>query len=152
DVILDSSHITVLNSVFAKNETEYENPMLDANYNYLFTALAVLDSTNIFVGNDTFAGPSVGLYIWNGTSNLVWGNVFFSNNTQFSLEGIDMDSSGNTIYNNYFWGLFEDVYSFYTNTNGAYVNNTWNIANQSASTSHSFNGHPFSGSIIGTSY
>ena len=151
-VILDSSNITVLNSTFVEPLLSFENPILSGSSSSSHSALNILNSTGIFVGNSSFQGTNVGLYVWDGNSNMIWGNHFISNDSYFTGTGIKIDSSGNTIYNNYFWGLHFDVLSDYRNSSGVYVQNTWNISNQSAKDANTFNGYTFSGSVIGTSY
>jgi thermopsin len=145
DVIMQSSNFTLLNSTFVVGSLDF--PITGVS-----PAVNVFNSTNVFIGANYFAGPTIDLYIWNGTGNLVWGNEFFNNLSYFSFEGIELNSSGNLIYNNYFWGLDFDVFALNFNYNGTLTTNTWNIANQSASILHSFNGYELSGSIIGTSY
>ena len=153
DVIMQSSNFTLLNSTFVEGSLDYPiSAILSASGNEYDSAVNIFNSTNVFIGANSFAGPEIDLYIWNGTGNLVWGNVFFSNISYYSIAGIELNSSGNLIYNNYFWGFFYDVFALNFNYNGTFTTNTWNIANQSASILHSFNGYELSGSIIGTSY
>ncbi|MHB1622959.1 MAG: thermopsin family protease [Cuniculiplasma sp.] len=153
DIIMQSSNFSLLSSVFVVSSLDFSvNPILTASYSCMSSALNVFNSTSVYIGGNYFAGSATDLYLWNGTGNLIWGNKFFNNLSYFSFEGIDMSSSGNMIYNNYFWGMLFDVFAKHFNYNGTFTTNSWNITRESASILHSFNGYEFKGSIIGTSY
>jgi len=153
DIITQSSNVSVINSNFVENFNYFPvNGIMAGNGFTEYSFMNLLNDTHVFLGANYFAGWAIDAYVFNGTGNMIWGNEFFTNNSYFSATGLEIDSSGNTIYNNYFWGLIFDVFSIYTNSAGSYVENTWNIANQSASDINTFNGYSFSGSIIGTPY
>lgn len=114
------------------------------------SAVLVYDSHHDLIGNNYFYNGSTQLQIVGGSNNCVWGNHFIDNGSFFAT-GIQLDGGGNTIYNNYFFGMEFPASSTYNGTFG-YQDNAWNIANQSASIVNSFNGYSLYGSIIGTSY
>jgi len=120
-------------------------------------------SQNLIAGN-TFQTMSLGLLMFGGTGNTVWGNEFTTTNpvapntgtiTNYGFQwGLELFESGDLIYNN----AFLTPITAYTPTvnvyNGATLisSDQWSISEQSAANVRMVNGWALSGSILGLNY
>lgn len=120
-------------------------------------------SHNLVAGN-TFDTMSLGLLLFGGTSNTVWGNDFTTTNPvaantgaieNYDFQwGLELYESGDLIYNN----AFLTPITAYTPTvnvyNGAplFPVDQWSVSQQSASNVRVVNGWSLSGSILGLGY
>lgn len=150
-VFIQSSNLTIMDTNFTGQPYSLFGRSLSYPNMFGLTPLSVLNSNHMLIAQNTFITSYTDMYVYNSTNNVIWGNTFFSNYSYGSFTGINIDAAGNKIYNNYFWGFYNDVYSYYTGSGGSFVTNTWNIAKQSRSDTSTFNGYTFNGSIIKTS-
>lgn len=133
--------------------------LVGANYfNTLDSALLIYNdngsiSNNMVWGNYFVQNP--GLNSKNYPAIDVWGYAFESGpNYTALISGLWLFSSGNLVYNNYFYETLNAAnipFNIYTYNYSTYFN-AWNIAYQSAYYAHYFNGYRLSGSITGTYY
>ncbi len=152
---------------------QYISGWFSNNYNYVPVGSIIMwNSTNFLVADNTFYSMGASLMIYNpyftDANNTIWGNRFLQSpgiaESQYSLSyiqgsspnGIDLWSSGNLIYNNYFnvattamslspaYDPYSGAVAFYTDT--------WNVTKQSAANINMVNGFELYGSIIGQNY
>jgi thermopsin len=122
------------------------------------------DSSHSLIGGNDFQVQSMGLTVYGGTSNIIWGNTFtpasatasnpstiYGAGQQFSLW---LFENGDTIFNNYFGTPYTAETPGFDLYSGAPAlwTSRWNVTQQPATTVHSVNGFNLSGSILGISY
>ncbi|HTT25512.1 MAG TPA: thermopsin family protease, partial [Thermoplasmata archaeon] len=140
------------------------NPVITGwSFSQTFYQTSVLfwDASHSLIAGNDFQVQSLGLILYGGSSNVVWGNTFTAATTtaanpatitsagaQFSLWVMD---DGAWIFNN----AFETPYTAYTPAfdlySGAFTlwTDRWNATPQPATIVHTINGFPLSGSILG---
>ena len=146
DILQSTSHVSLWGAT-------YNNSLfLDGVPNLNEADITLVNSTGDLVGDNYFNYSyfNSGISVLGGSGNYIWGNHLISL-TDFYTSGVSLDSGGNTIYNNYFYGMANPAFTGY-NSSYTYVGNTWNIAEQSSTNINTFNGYILTGSIIGTSY
>lgn len=148
DVLYDTSHVSIWKAQFSQ-EPSFRALFHDVR---LFPDLTVVNSSEDLVGSSEFVGGFAGIYIYGGTGNYVWGNSFVANETHPGEFGIIVNGSGNTIFNNYFWGYRVPAFSYFADSTGGIRQDRWNISRMPSSAETLFDGHTLSGSIIGTNY
>ncbi len=131
------------------------------------------NTTHSLIAHNTFYSMGVSLAVYNPNytmaDNTIWGNQFlqYSGIAQSQYvggisgaetpNGIDMWSSGNTIYNNYF-DVAVTAYSPGANASDPYTGflvnytDTWNVSKQAASNIHMVDSVALYGSILGQQY
>ena len=121
------------------------------------------DSSYNLIMNDTFLSMDISLFIYGGSGNTVFGNLFenytFANTSNVNPNNINLYgaplgmiafSSGNTIYNNIFNSSItaqSPSYSIYTGSPAVYMN-AWNVSLMPASSVSIVNGYSLTGSIV----
>ncbi len=148
DILYNTTHVSVWKTQFSVL-SPFSALFNDAR---LFPDLTVADSNMDIIGSSSFTGGFAGLYMHGGSGNYVWGNSFLDNESYPGVFGIIVNSSGNTVFNNYFWGERIPAFSYFTNSGGAVQLNRWNISREPSSSETFFCGHVLYGSIIGTNY
>jgi thermopsin len=148
DVLYDTSGVSIWRTQFSELPS-FTALLQDVR---LFPDLTVINSSADLIGSSNFSGGFAGVYIYKGTGNYVWGNTFVANETNPGQFGIIVNSSDNTIFNNYFWGQQVPAFScFVTNTDAVQLNR-WNISRTPSSSVTIVNRYILSGSIIHLNY
>ncbi|MHB8361673.1 MAG: thermopsin family protease, partial [Thermoplasmataceae archaeon] len=111
----------------------------------------LVNSVHDLIGKNNFSNSMEELFVLGGSHNYIWGNHFQNTAESNSIVGLYLNSSANTIYNNYFYGLIIPAVST-KNYSSSYIHNKWNITNETSRDITVFNNYKLSGSIIGTSY
>ena len=120
------------------------------SFSSVSTSILLLNSRDDLIGNNVFLGGFTQVKVVDGSGNYIWGNHFIGNISSSVFQGISLSGSGNnTIYNNYFYGMFFPASSYNTPLLNS---NEWYIQKESVSNVAVFNGYSLTGSIIGTSY
>ncbi len=129
-------------------------------------SVVLWNTTNTLVAGNTFQVESIGLFLFGGTANTIWGNVFevavpVTTAPEFVLFydeglGLYLFESGDLIYNNAFVTAITayvpayNVYSF-DGVPTTWID-AWDVFPEPASVVHVVNGWRLSGSILGLSY
>lgn len=158
--LYDASHVSIFNSTISGWFAELLSGFPVGN-------LLMWDSSDNLVMNDTFLSMDSSLFIYGGSGNTVFGNVFenytFNSTSNVSFGNIDLYgaplgtivfASGDIIYNNIFNTTITAAspsFSIYTGCPAAYVNE-WNVSLRPSSTVSMINGYSLSGSIVNANY
>ena len=154
--LYDASHVSIFNST------------ISGWYAYTLSSfpvgnLLLWDSSDDLIMNNTFLSMDSSLFVFGGSGNTVFGNLFenytFANTSGVNFNDIDLYgaplgmivySSGDLIYNNIFNTSITAAspsFSIYTGCPAVYVNE-WNVSLRPSSTVYMINGYSLSGSIV----
>ena len=158
--LYDASHVSIFNSTISGWYADYLSGFPVGN-------LLLWDSSDNLVMNNTFLSMDSSLFVFGGSDNTVFGNLFenytFANNSGVNFNninlygaplGIIVYGSGDVIYNNLFNTTITAAspsFSIYTDCPAVYVNE-WNVSLRPSTMVSMINGYSLSGSIVNASY